>query len=223
MLHRVSRDSSWKGADGGAGELQGVTRSGARPQVSDEVQDEILCRDAAAEPAVDGDPHLAGLSHGDGLGGEHVLDLGGADAEGQRPEAAHRAGVAVAADQGGPGQRNAELRGDHVDDPLARVVEIEEPDPGRSSHSPAACRTYGPAGAKVSSRRPGACGDDVVDGGEGELGIAHPPPGAPEPLEGPERRDLVDHVAVHVEQIPAVVEPCHHVAGPELVEEGASH
>ena len=54
------------------------------------------------------------------LGGEDVLDLAGADAERQGPEGAVRRGVAVAADDGHARLGDAELRADHVDDPLAR-------------------------------------------------------------------------------------------------------
>jgi hypothetical protein len=48
-----------------------------------------------------------------------VLDLGGADAEGERAERAVRRGVAVAADDGHPRLGEPELRPDDVDDPLA--------------------------------------------------------------------------------------------------------
>ena len=59
-----------------------------------------------------------------------MLDLGGADAVGERAERAVRAGVAVAADQRHAGQRKALLRPDDVDDALALVelVEIFQPE-----------------------------------------------------------------------------------------------
>jgi hypothetical protein len=47
-----------------------------------------------------------------------MLDLAGADAEGERAERAVRRRVAVAADQGRAGQREALLRPDDVDDAL---------------------------------------------------------------------------------------------------------
>ena len=65
-----------------------------------------------------GDPHrLRPLLH-HALGREHVLDLGGADPEGQRAEGAVGRGVAVAADDRHPRLGDAQLRADHVDDPL---------------------------------------------------------------------------------------------------------
>jgi hypothetical protein len=52
------------------------------------------------------------------LGGEDVFDFAGADAEGQRAESAVRGGVAVAADHGHAGLRQAQFRSDDVHDAL---------------------------------------------------------------------------------------------------------
>ena len=71
------------------------------------------------------DAHVLGRLLEQRLGGQHVLDLGGADAEGQRAERAVRRGVAVAADDGHAGQGEALLGADHVDDALADVVHVE--------------------------------------------------------------------------------------------------
>ena len=51
-----------------------------------------------------------------------MLHFAGADAERQRAERAVRGGVAVAADHGHAGLREAELRSDHVDDALTLAV-----------------------------------------------------------------------------------------------------
>ena len=59
---------------------------------------------------------------GQGLGGEHVLDLAGADAEGQGAERAVGGGVAVAADDGHARLGEALLGADDVDDALAGVA-----------------------------------------------------------------------------------------------------
>ena len=69
-------------------------------------------------------PHRAGCATsalGAGSGWPGLLDLAGADAEGQGPEGAMGAGVAVAADDGGAGKGEALLGPDHVDDALAGV------------------------------------------------------------------------------------------------------
>jgi len=63
------------------------------------------------------------------LGREHALDLGGADSPppGAHPTAGR--GVAVAAYHGHPRQYDAVLGGDDVDDTLARIVDVEQPEP----------------------------------------------------------------------------------------------
>ena len=72
------------------------------------------------ELAVDGDGHRAGPLLGQRLGGEHVLDLAGADAEGQRAEGAVGGGVAVAAHDRHARLGEALLGADDVDDALVR-------------------------------------------------------------------------------------------------------
>ena len=57
----------------------------------------VLGRDAGRQIAVDVDAHPLRSGLRQGLGGEHVLDLAGADVEGQRPEGAVGGRVAVAA------------------------------------------------------------------------------------------------------------------------------
>ena len=86
--------------------------------------------------------HVLGRLLDQRLGGEHVLDLRGADAEGQRAERAVRRGVAVAAHDGHARQGQALLGADHVHDAAAR-------------HRP--CRSRAPGSRRRSSRasRPG--------------------------------------------------------------------
>ena len=57
-----------------------------------------------------------------------MLDLGRADAECQCAERAVRRGMAVAADDGQPGQREALFGADDVDDALPRVVDTDQLD-----------------------------------------------------------------------------------------------
>ena len=63
---------------------------------------------------------VRGLLCGKALGGEHVLDFGSSDAEGERAESAVRAGVTVAAHDGHAGLGDAKLRADDVHDALLR-------------------------------------------------------------------------------------------------------
>ena len=61
-------------------------------------EDQVLGGDAVAELARVADPHRLRPALDQGLGGEHVLDLGGADPEGERAEGAVGRRVGVAAD-----------------------------------------------------------------------------------------------------------------------------
>src|SRR5260370_983750 len=55
-----------------------------------------------------------------------MLDFAGADAEGQRTESAVRGSVAIAADDGETGLRDAEFRADDVHDALIAAEHVEE-------------------------------------------------------------------------------------------------
>ena len=72
--------------------------------------------------AVDGDAHGLRFLLDQRLRRQHMLDLGGADAEGERAERAMRRGVAVAAHQRDARQGEALLRADDVADALAPVA-----------------------------------------------------------------------------------------------------
>ena len=60
------------------------------------------------------------------LGGQHVLDFGGANAEGQRAERAMGAGVAVAAYDGHARLGQSEFRTDDVHDALVGRIHVEQ-------------------------------------------------------------------------------------------------
>ena len=93
--------------------------------LADDGEDDVLGGDAERQRAVDADPHVLGRALDQRLGRQHMLDLGGADAEGQRAEGAVRRGVAVAADDGHAGLGHALLGADDVDDALADIVHVE--------------------------------------------------------------------------------------------------
>ena len=101
-----------------------------------------LAVDARRQRAVDGDPHVLRLLLDQRLGGEHMLDLRGADAVGERAEGAVGRGVAVAADDGHAGQREALLRPDDVDDALAVVELVEILDAELARRSSASVSTW---------------------------------------------------------------------------------
>jgi len=82
-------------------------------------------RYAARQRAVDANQHRLRFLEQQALRREHMLDLGRADAEGQRGEGPVRAGVGIAANDGHPGQRRAVLRADHMHDALPAIAERE--------------------------------------------------------------------------------------------------
>ena len=83
-----------------AGVLQHRARAAAEAEFGDDGQHHVLGRDASGQGAVDGDAHGARFSLEQRLGRQHMADLAGADAEGERAEGAVGRGVAVAADHG---------------------------------------------------------------------------------------------------------------------------
>ena len=114
LFHRQAADRLARVLDAVAGAAVGG-------DLADEVQDQVLGRDAAAELAVDAQLQRLGLRLQQRLRGQHVLDFAGADAEGQRAERAVRGGVAVAADDRHARLRVAQLGADDVDDALLRT------------------------------------------------------------------------------------------------------
>ena len=78
--------------------------------------------------AVDVDRHRLGAILGKGLSGEDVLDLGGADPEGEGTKGTVGRGVRVAADDQHPWLGDALLGPDDVDDAGTGIVEAEEGD-----------------------------------------------------------------------------------------------
>ncbi len=171
-----------------------------------------------ASVALDAHQHVLRRLLQQGLRGEHVLDLGRADAERQRAHGTVGGGVAVAADDGRAGQADAQFRADDVDDALARV---EQRDVGHAELGDVALQRLdlqaafrlGDAGAAVAGR------DVVVGDGDGRVRAAHPAAGEAKALERLRAGDLVDEVAVDVEDAGAVLQPVDDVGVPDLVEQ----
>ncbi len=74
-----------------------------------------------------GDRHRLGPAGRQRLGGQHVLDLAGADAERERAEGAVGGGVGVAADDRDARLGQPELRADDVHDALLDVAQRVQP------------------------------------------------------------------------------------------------
>ena len=108
-------------ADRGAGVLDHVAGAACGADLADDGEDHVLAGDARRQVAGDRDAHVARALLVQRLGREHMLDLAGADAEGEAAEGAVCCGVAVAADERRARQRQALLRPDDVDDALAHI------------------------------------------------------------------------------------------------------
>ena len=85
---------------------------------ADGAEDDVLGGHAERERAREVEEHRLRPPLGQGLRGQHVLDLRGADAEGERSDGTVGRRVAVAADDRHPGLREAQLGPDHVHDAL---------------------------------------------------------------------------------------------------------
>jgi hypothetical protein len=106
--------------------LDHVAHAAVHAHLPDRREDEVLGRHPVAELALVADPHRPGLALLERLGGEHVLDLAGADAEGERAEGPVRRCVGVAADDRHPRLGDAQLGSDHVHDALvARADRVD--------------------------------------------------------------------------------------------------
>ena len=82
---------------GRAGILDRIARAGGGAEFADQVQDHVLGGDARHQLALEAGAHLLGLALHHRLRGDHMDQLGRANAEGQRAHAAMRRGMAVAA------------------------------------------------------------------------------------------------------------------------------
>ena len=152
-----------------------------------------------------------------GLGGEHVLDLAGADAEGERAERAVGGGVAVAAHDRHARQGAALLGADDVHDALAGIAHREVGDaelggvlaqhldlawPRSGRRSAGRCARSGRCGPRWRSVRSGRRTRAAAE---------------PQPVERLRAGDLVDEVQVDVQQVGFVGCGVHHVAFPHLL------
>ena len=194
-------------------------------ELGDHRERQVLGEDAGREAAVDPHAHRLGLALQQRLGGQHMPDLGGADAERQRPEGPVGGGVAVAADHGHARAGEALLRpGDmhHTPGLAAPVSQFDAVgggvDPQRVDLG---LGLIGDIGAfPVSARRQG--GGRVVQGGEGLVRATHLDAPGIELAERLRARHLVHEVQVDVEQGRAILGlGLDHVGVPHLVEQGA--
>ena len=172
--------------------------------------------------AVDVDRH--GLRPGlrQRLGGEHVLDLGRADAERDRAERAVGGGVRVAADHRQPGLGQPELRADDVHDALVEVAEAVDPD----------AELLRVLAQRVDLGPRHRVGDRLVDvqrrrvvvlGRQREVGPAHRPTGLAQPVEGLRAGHLVHEMEIDEEQVGLTLGGSDDVVVPDLFTQCLAH
>ncbi len=184
----------------------------------DDGERDILGGDAGAGLAVDGDAHALRLFLPQRLRHQNVRHLGGADAEGVGAERAVGRGVAVAAHDRKPRQRQPLLRPDHMNDALARIVEAEQYDAvrrrvglERAHHR----RDFGIGDRPVAAARRHI----VIGDAEGELRLGDVAPARAHLAEGMERAFM--HVmAIDPEERGAVLARHDRVRRPQFVDQG---
>jgi hypothetical protein len=211
-LHREALDNR-------PGVLDDMPDSAGGPDLADRSENQVLRGHPEAELALVADHHRARLLLLQRLGGEHVLDLARADAEGECAECAVRRGVRVAAHDGHARLGHTQLGADHVHDALAaRADRVDR-------HAELAAvlleRLDLHAREVVADLRGGvrAVRRDVVVGRrERPIRPPHAAARQAQALECLRRGDLVHQVKVDVEQPGADL-----VLVPDLVEECPCH
>ena len=208
-----------QGPDRRAGVFEHVAGAAVGGELANQVQDQVLGRYAAAQLAVDPQLHRFGQCLEQRLRGQHVLHFAGADPERQRAERAVRGGVAVAADDRHARLRVAQLRADHVDDPLVSVLEVVQADAELAAVF--AQRIDLLPRDRVGDRLIAIGGRDVVVGcGHRPLGPADLAAGQSQPFKGLRAGDLVDQLQVDVENRLFAGFRVDDVVVPDLLEHG---
>ena len=205
-----------QGTDRRAAEFQRIAGAAGGADLADDGERDVLRRHAFSELAFDLDQHGLRRLLPQALRGQHVLDLGGADAECQCAERAVGRGMRVTAHHSHAGQGQPLFGADDVDDALADVVHPEFGDTELGAvgverlHLQARYRV-GDALAAVGGRHV------VVGHGDGRVNAARRAVGQFQPLERLRAGDFVHQMAVDVEQRGAVGLDVHDVGVPQLL------
>ncbi len=172
----------------------------ATPIRDEQAEDDVLGGDAGVEAAVD--PNLEGLRAAlqQGLGGQHVLDLGGADPDCQRAERAVGRGVRVAAHDRHARLRQAQLRTDDVHDPLVRRSDAVQGNPELVAVLLEAA-DLGERDLIGEGKRAIRRGNAVVHGCQGLARATHAEAAVAQPVERLRARHFVDQVQVDAQHV----------------------
>lgn len=193
-----------------------------RTDLADDRQHHVLGRHAITQRAIDAHFHRLGGREQQGLGGEHMLDLRRADAEGQRAQCAMRRGMAVATHQGRAGQGKALFRPDDMDDALRRRGRVDIVDAefgGVAAKRLQLLRAFRigdgqQAAIRVDTRRRGQI---MVGHRQRQFWTTHLAPGRTKPLERLGAGHLMNEMAVDIDEAGAIGPPFDNVRGPDLL------
>ena len=105
--------------------------------MADQRKDHVLRGDAKRKLALEPHAHGLGPTLDQRLRRQHMRQLARSDAEGERAQPAMGAGMAVAADDQAARQAQAQFGPDDMNDALAGLVDIEQPDAGWPRFRPA--------------------------------------------------------------------------------------
>ncbi len=188
----------------------------------DDAQRHVLGADMRPKPAFEADQHPLRPLQRHHLRRQDVRELGRAAAERERAEAADRRGVAVGHRVRRARQHHAELGRNDVRDALLRIVDVEHPDavPAAALAHRAQERRAGRIGIVVAA---GFCGDGVVLHRKSQVRPAHRPLLLLKLLERVRRVQLVQHVAVDIDEVAAIGALRHQMGVPDFVEQSAGH
>ena len=186
-------------------------------------QNNVLGAGPGREVAVNAHTHGLEGRNGQSLGGQDVLDLAGANAEGQGPESAVRGRVGIPTHHCHARLGQTQLGADGVDNALVGVAQGVQAHPelgavGAQGLNLGATGEVGDGQVNIEG------GGVVVLGGQGQVGAADSAAGQPQALESLGAGDLVDKVEVDVEQVRGPVSPPGDDMVPlHLLSEGHSH
>ena len=199
--------------------LVGETGTAIDPEHADDVEDDVLGVDARPQASVDVDAADLEATQRHGLRGEHVADLGGADAEGDGAERPVGAGVRVTAGDRGARLGDALLGTDDVHDALLAGGAVEERD--AELRAIAAQLVHHRLRERVAVGLDQLVGGhDVVDRGERAVRHRDLQAEVAEHAESLRAGDLVDEVGADQELGLAVGERADGVGVPDFFEEG---
>ena len=170
--------------------------------LGDQPEDHVLRADAHPGTARERDAQRACALLGEGLRGQHVLDLARSDAEGECAERTVRRRVRVAAHDGHARLRDAELGPDHVHDALPAVAEPVVRDAELLDVAGQGVELL-PCDLVLDGAREFPRGHVVVGRRNRAIGPAHAAPCKPQALECLRARNLVDEMQVDIEQVAA--------------------